>query len=466
MQETCLADLQNLEVFTDVPADQLQWLFDNSTCFDLQPGEFIFEEGDPVDRMFIILSGDLELYRLQSNNKASVAIFHKGNITGLLPFSRATVAMGYCQALSTAKVMACFKENLKELIVRHYELTQALVHVMTSRVREFTELAQQGEKMMALGKLSAGLAHELNNPAAAIVRSSSSLKSHLKSIPDVFKELISLNIQKEEIDLIHGTLVSAVSNPNRPHLTMLQRNELEDEVSDWLDEHEIRDAADMAENFVAFGILAKDLDEFNSHLPEGHLQSVLTWTNNSLITEQMVADIQEASKRIADLVGAVKIYTHMDGGGDKSFVDLHSGIRNTLAMMQYKIKKSGITVIEDFDASLPLIKALPGELNQVWTNIIDNATDVLDGQQQATLTIKTRKDHNDVHVYITDNGPGIPKDKQARIFDPFFTTKAIGKGTGLGLDVVSRIVKQHNGSVSVSSEPGKTEFMICFPINN
>ena len=466
MQEPCLKDLQNLEVFADVPASQLQWLFDNSECFELQPGEFLFEEGDPIDKMFIILSGNTELYRLQSNNKVSVANLHTGNITGLLPFSRATKAIGYCQCLEITKIMSCTKEKLKDLIVHHYELTQALVHVMTSRVREFTELAQQSEKMMALGKLSAGLAHELNNPAAAIVRGSSSLKNHLKSIPDVFKELISLNIQKDEIDLIHAKLVAAVTNPNRPVMTMLQRNNLEDEVTEWLDEHEINDAVDMAENFVSFGILVKDLEEFNSCLPEGHLQSVLTWTNNSLITEQMVADIQEASKRIAGLVGAVKIYTHMDGGGDKSFVDLHSGIRNTLAMMQYKIKKAGVKIIEDFDDSLPLIKALPGELNQVWTNIIDNATDALEGQSNPQLTIKTRKDHNDVHVYIEDNGHGIPKDKQSQIFDPFFTTKEIGKGTGLGLDVVCRIIKQHNGAISVTSEPGKTEFKVCFPINS
>ena len=465
MEPACLKDLTEIAVFSDVPQEQLKWLFDHSECFDLNPGDFIFEEGDPIDRMFVILKGNTELYRLQSNNKQTFAYLKAGNLTGILPFSRAVVAIGYCVCIEPTRVMACPKEKLKELVVHNYELTQALVHVMTSRVREFTELAQQNEKMMALGKLSAGLAHELNNPAAAIVRGSTSLKSHLKSIPDVFKDLISLNIQKEEIDLIHTKLAAAVNNPNRPVLSMMQRTELEDDITDWLDDHGVRNTMDMPENFVNFGFSVADLDQFRNCIPEGHMQSVLTLINNSLTTEQMVADIQEASKRIAELVGAVKTYTHMDGGSDKSYVDLHSGIRNTLAMLNYKIKKSGIELEEDFDETLPLIKALPGELNQVWTNLIDNATDALAGQEDAKLVITTQKEHNDVHVYITDNGPGIPENIKSKIFEPFFTTKEIGKGTGLGLDVVSRIMKQHNGTIALTSAPGKTEFKVCFPIN-
>jgi signal transduction histidine kinase len=183
------------------------------------------------------------------------------------------------------------------------------------------------------------------------------------------------------------------------------------------------------------------------------------------VTEKMVIDIEEASRRIAELVGSVKNFTHMDQGHGKQYADIHNGIRNTLTMLQYKVKKANVTVEQNFDTTLPAVNAMIGELNQVWTNLIDNALDAMETNGKGILEIKTVRDKDCVQVAVIDNGPGIPEDIKSRIFDPFFTTKEVGKGTGLGLDVVIRIVKQHQGTIKVNSVPGHTEFVVEFPIN-
>jgi signal transduction histidine kinase len=465
MKDIGVSDLKSIEVFRNVPDEQLQWMIDRSVHYELQEGENMGVPDEPMTGTHVIISGRIELYRLQNNTKHVIAEFASGTVTGILPFSRGKVYIAYAQCRELSQVMTFPKEHLKELIVSHYELTQALVIVMTSRVREFTSLEQQNEKMMALGKLSAGLAHELNNPASAIVRGSASLRSHLQLQPEAFKKLISIKMAPEEIDVVNASMFEALAMVERPVLTMMQRSEKEDGILAWLDDHGVTDSLDMAENFVEFGFDEVKLNELTHHIPGTDLSPVLKWININLTTERMVADIQEASKRIADLIGSVKNFTHMDRGGEKEFTDIHSGIRNTLIMLAYKLKKGNIAVTEEFDLSLPPVKAMVGELNQVWTNLIDNAIDALEAQPEPILTLITQRDKEFVKVIICDNGPGVPEEIKSRIFDPFFTTKPIGKGTGLGLDVVHRIVKQHQGSVTLHSWPGRTEFHVCFPIN-
>lgn len=248
-----------------------------------------------------------------------------------------------------------------------------------------------------------------------------------------------MRMESEDIDVVNGKMFAALNNPSRPVLTMMQRSEKEDEITDWLYDHDIKESNDMAENFVEFAFSVSVLEEIKNRIPSNDLEPILTWVNINFTTERMVADIQEASKRIADLIGSVKTFTHMDRGSNKEYVDIHSGIRNTLIMMNYKIKKAGISLIEEFDETIPPINAMVGELNQVWTNLIDNATDALESQKDATLTIRTRHEKEFAKVSIIDNGPGMPPEVKSRIFDPFFTTKAIGKGTGLGLDVVCKL---------------------------
>ena len=463
---TTINELLSFKIFEGIPEEQLSWFISKSECKVLEDGELLFAPEQPMDYTHVILTGNIRVLFATNNQQREIYLLEPGEITGTLPYSRATVSRASGISKGQSKVVSFHKRNFHELICNNHELTTRFVHEMTSRVREFTQLQTQNEKMMALGKLSAGLAHELNNPASAIVRSSTSLKEHLQLLPETFKHVISIRMTDEEVDAVNERMFAKLNNPNRASIkmSMMERAACEDDLVDWMEEHEIDNAMEMAENFVEFGFYEDDFNLFLKKVPESHLNAVLNWINNNLTTEKMVNDIQEASKRIAALVSSVKNFTHMDRAADKHLSNLHDGIRNTLTMLNHKIKKSNVNLIETFDPQLPEVNIMVSEMNQVWTNLIDNALDVIEGQADASLEIKSSSDGNFVRIHIIDNGPGVPDDIKNRIFEPFFTTKEIGKGTGLGLDVVNRIVNQHNGKVSLDSRPGRTDFEVCIPI--
>lgn len=465
MQIATTGWLKALPTLKDVPEDQLQWMIDNSQHFSMPEGNYLFKMGDPLVGTYIIIEGKVRLLLRQGNEMRDLYDLEVGSISGFLPFSRAKRVTVHAKVVKNGTFMILPKEAFRDMISRHFELTEALVHILTDRVRDFTSLQQQSEKMVALGKLSAGLAHELNNPAAAIVRGSTSLLQHLKLQPESFKDVMAIKMSEEEVDLVGQKLFEVLGRPEKPKLSLMARTEQEDDIRDWLEDHKVSNAGEIAENFLDYSFTCDDLRIFKDHIPDNYLSPVFNWINSNLVTERMVQDIQESSQRISVLVQSVKNFTHMDQGKGKELTDVHTGITNTLTMLQYKLKKGNITLVTEFDQQLPKIMAMVGELNQVWTNIIDNAIDALDGKANGQLTIRTEQDHDFAKICIIDNGPGIPEEIQTMIFDPFFTTKDIGKGTGLGLDVVNRIVAQHRGSVKVHSKPGHTEFVICFPIN-
>lgn len=465
MQTVTISWLKSLEVFNNVPDEQLQWLMDHSEHHQLNDGEYLFEPGHPITGPHIIVSGKMHLYMMQNGARREVTTFEQGDITGYLPYSRGKVAGGYAQASSNLELLSLPTEKVQEMIKNHFELTQALVHVMSNRVRDFTALQQQNEKMMALGKLSAGLAHELNNPASAIVRDSVSLKEHLRLEPKMFRDMATMALNKEQVDALNNELFEVLEVTDRPHLSLKERTTLEDEIAAWFEEQEIDNADLIAESFVDFNFSVANLSACAKEIPKESLSPVFNWISNLLITERMVDDIQESSRRIAVLVNSVKNFTHMDMAQDKQYADIHTGIRNTLTMLGYKIRKGNITVIEDYEETLPQVKCFIGELNQVWTNLIDNALDAMEPNQKGTLILKTERDRDFVQVCLRNDGPVIDAAILSRIFDPFFTTKPMGKGTGMGLEVVQRIIHQHNGSVKVKSSAERTEFVVCFPIN-
>jgi signal transduction histidine kinase len=465
MNNVTLEELKAIPGLQAVPDNQLQWFLDAGDTIEVQEGERIFEKGEPLDRTYVMVEGRMRICAVQGGKMREILVVKEQSVTGYLPFSRATNTFGYGECIKKARMFRVYKNKINEAIKLHYELTEALVHIMASRIRDFTSQQQQIEKMFALGKLSAGLAHELNNPASAIARGASSLQGKIKQMPIMFKQTAGLNIAPEKIDSINELLISKTHQTNKPVLSMMERADLEDGLADWLADHDIRDF-DIAENFTEFGFTPADLDHMNSCTPSPQLHVVLAWMNNYLLAEKMVSDIKESSHRISELVNSVKTFTHMDRDTDKQLLDIHAGIRNTLTMLNYKIKKGNIQVIENFDTSLPQVRALAGELNQVWTNIIDNAIDAMTENGSGILEIRTRQEGLFVCVYIKDNGPGIPQEVQSQVFDPFFTTKDMGKGTGLGLDVATRIIRQHNGTVKLTSVPGNTEFIVCFPMND
>jgi signal transduction histidine kinase len=465
MQTVTVDWLHSIDELRDVPEPQLQWVIDNSEILYIRDGEFFFRPGMPAVGAYIMITGRIHVYDIVNQEMRDVVMLEPKAISGYLPFSRGLTINVYAQAMADSSMLLLPKETFREMISRNYELTQALVHVMTNRVRTFTSLQQQDEKMMALGKLSAGLTHELNNPAAAIVRSSASLLEHLKLEPADFKQIMAIRMDEKEVDAVEQKLWEVLDRPGKPNLTLMERTELEDKITAWLEEHEVQRAAEIAENFLEDGFTCDDLRDFKAHIPAPYLSPVFNWINSNLVTRKMVADINEASRRISDLVKSVKNFTHMDQGKGKELTDIRDGIRNTLTMLHYRFKKENVALVEEYDEKLPRINAMVGELNQVWTNLIDNALDAMEPAGRGELTIRTEKERESAKISITDNGPGIPAEIQSRIFEPFFTTKEIGKGTGLGLDVVCRIVKQHHGSIRVQSKPGETIFVVCFPIN-
>ncbi len=461
MKALTIEDIKVVREFAAVPDVQLQWLMHQGETIILEQGELLFNAGEPVNTLYLLLDGKMRICAFQSGAQKELRIIDAGQATGYLPYSRATITPAFCEALKKSWVFKCTADKLKAGIADNYELFEAMVHMMVNRVREFTSIQQQNEKMFALGKLSAGLAHELNNPAAAISRAAALLQTQVKQMPGLFRTVAGLSISHDKIEKIHNIIDHKI-NTEPAALSMMEKAAREDELSDWLYENNFKDTD--TEGLVERGFTIDDLAVFKSCTSSEELPVLLAWISNYLVTNKMADDIRASSERISDLVGAVKNFTFMDKDANRQMVDIHGGIRNTLIMLNHKIKKANINVIENFDDTMPKIKALPGELNQVWTNLIDNAIDAMEINNKGNLIITSKHDDRFVKVYIKDDGPGIPKDIQQNIFAPFFTTKEMGKGSGLGLDVVSRIMLQHNGQVKVKSEPGATEFEICIPI--
>lgn len=456
-----LQTLRQIPALAQVPEAELEWLRAQSTVRHLSPGDFLFRKGDPIDQMHIVLSGVLSLKVEQSGQYRESVRLGAGSITGALPYSRAKNAMANGEAQEPAEVLSLPKTEFPEMIRTHYELVEALVHTMTTRVREFTAARQQDDKMMALGKLSAGLAHELNNPVSAIVRGAQAFRAHTQLIPKGLGTLVSAGFSGQQVEQIHTLLTHKMANGLQT-LTMIQRSDLEDELMEWLEAHGVAEADELAEHFADFGLNTEELDELAQAMTEPQLVGAMEWMASVLLAEKMAEEIEQASRRVSELVGAIKSYSHMDRSQDQSLIDLWQGIESTLTLLNHKLKSKQIKVLREQPDALPRVNAFPSELNQVWTNLIDNAIDAM--EQGGILRISTQPEGDAVRIVVADNGSGIPEDVQPKIFDPFFTTKKIGQGTGLGLELVwNIIVNRHNGSIKVRSEPGKTEFEICLP---
>ncbi|WP_461092947.1 ATP-binding protein [Spirosoma gilvum] len=466
-----LENLRQFPAFQTVPDEQLQWVIDHGEAVQFPEETLIYKPGDTVDFLFLLLEGRIRIEFGAGGLSDEMIIYDKYAIVGLLPFSRMKTFSNRLVAEKQTHILRLHRDQIRALTQSCYELTAVMVHQMTTRVRDFTKQTQQNEKMASLGRLSAGLAHELNNPVAAVIRSAETLKAHLRTSSEAFKAIMNLKLTDQQIDSVNtmffGKLDQWLAKSSTKPLTLLERSNLEDELTDWLDDHGVDDALDLVGPLVEYGFSVTDLDWILEKVGDDNLVSVINWLVNNLVTEDLVSDISEASKRISTLVGSIKNYTHMDRGAGKEEIRLAEGIHSTLTLLNHKVKNKHITVNLNLPDNLPVVCGWPGELNQVWTNLIDNAIDALpDGGQ---IDISSQLDHqaNGLDFVLTkviDNGSGIPADIQDKIFEPFFTTKEIGKGTGLGLDIVQGIVKHHNGAIKVHSVPGRTEFSICLPV--
>lgn len=456
--------LQNIEAFQNLDSNDMAWLASNSKVLSFEKDEFFFKPSDPADNLYIVLQGSFNVYFEREGRRNNVGELKVNDITGLLPYSRMKEARASAEALESSKVLALHRDKFNEMICEHHQLTSAFVHIMTDRTRNFTTIQQQNEKLASLGKLSAGLAHELNNPSAAVVRSSEALKQHLQSTPEKFKMVMEIDVTTEQVDTVNKVLFGRMEKAASQKLTLMEKTALEDDLADWMDEKDIEESMEWAEVLAEYGFLDEDLDEINTVVPDENLRAVIGWITSNIITDKMVDEIADASQRISELIGSIKSYTHMDKAQDKQDTDLHKGLQSTVTMLGHKQRSNKVSIVEDF-GDIPLVQGYPGEVNQVFTNIIDNALDAM-AESGGTLTLKTEMNENFVLVKINDTGSGIPEDVVQKIFDPFFTTKAMGQGTGMGLDLVMKIMKSHHrGDVKVDSKPGDTTFTLCFPKN-
>ena len=467
MQPDSIKELKKVTALGDLTDEHLQWIADHSEYHEYEEGEVIMKTGEVPGYMMFIIEGVLSFYMNKSGTLVHYFDFANddtsGGATGLLPYSRMKVSPGTSIASSRLRCFRMHKDHFIELERLNPDLIQRLIGYMTERARSFATTQLQYEKVSALGKLAAGIAHELNNPAAAINRISSELSRRLKENYGLTEKLLQYKISATHLQSIRSMVEQKEKEyENKKKLSPVQQMQREDEINDWLEQHGLHDNNLAGETFADAGFTEEDLESIREDAGRDAYIQVLLWVENLLSSQRVIKDLEEASTRISNLVGAIKSHVHMDQTNDLQPTDIHHDIENTLTLMGYKLREKNILVKKIFCGNLPAVPAYVGELNQVWTNIIDNAIYAL--QKDGELIIETTCDSKKVTVKFIDNGTGIPPEIISRIFDPFFTTKKVGDGTGIGLDLVNRIIKHHSGEIKVNSKPGKTEFIICIPV--
>jgi signal transduction histidine kinase len=454
-----VAKLRKVHVFEDLCDEDLAWFISQCEERRAAPGDIIVREGDSPEFMMVMLEGEMRARSEHGSPDGPVFTVQAGEVTGMLPFSRLKVIGVTGRAVLPSHYLGFPVTQFPALFQRLPELVRRLVGLLADRVRSVTRAEQQHEKLAALGKLSAGLAHELNNPSAAARRSAAALRDCLLRLREAARtteigpEDCGLLAEREEE--IRTTLKPAQFKDE------FARVEREEAIQSWLESHKVADAWKLSPSLADAGLTDAHLASF-AGAAGASVGPELTRFATLLEMERIAEELEHSSARISDLIKAIKEYSYMDQGPMQE-VDIERGLETTLTIMNHKLKR-GITVIRDYTPNLPKVMSSGSELNQVWTNLIDNAADAMNGNGK--LTVRTAHEHDFVLVEIADNGTGIPPEALSRIFDPFFTTKGVGQGTGLGLDVVSRIIKNVGGQISVTSVPGNTRFQVRIPVQS
>src|ERR1700685_361985 len=452
------SELLRIPSFADLPDDQLDWFLSQAQELDYKAGDTYLRQGTPADSMFVILDGQLEVHGDMGGDAISFSL-KAGDVTGALPFSRMTHFKVNGRSVTDSRVLRFPSALFPELVQKMPELAKRLVGLMADRIRETTRIEQQRDRLAALGKLSAGLAHELNNPASAAKRATGQLREVLKKIKNASLELGRRELtsaQRAEIEKLETSFIQRDEPPPDP----LAASDLEEQVDSLLRSHGQNDLWQLAADLAKKNIKPEALESLFAALDAGTARAALVRIAASVEIANLLNEIESSTSRISDLVGAIKEYTHMDQAPVQN-VDIVKGLESTLTILNHKLKH-GVAVQRDYFPVPLLVNSFGSELNQVWTNIIDNAIDAMHGTGE--LRVRTYLEDDCAVVEIGDNGPGIPDEVHPHIFEPFFTTKGVGEGTGLGLDTVQRIVKKHRGNIQVSSKPGNTCFQILLPL--
>jgi signal transduction histidine kinase len=442
------------------PREQLEWLAERSLVHCFQPGDTIMQVGEPIRALFVILTGHTVIRVNRGGGSRKLMEWFGGDVSGVLPFSRLGAPPGRVTAEEPSELAMMSSEHFPELIARCPELTAIFVHVMLDRARRFTKADLHDEKMLSLGRLSAGLAHELNNPASAVARSAKELRGGLAELEASALALGAVGLSAEQLAAIAKVRSQCEMTGSRLELSPLERADRQDAVAGWLDRRGIR--PEVAEAVADTPLSVENLEPLAKALDNDALGFALHSLGAGHRVRALSAELQAAADRIHALVAAVKGFTHMDQTDVPKPVAIGQGLADTIMMLRSKSKSRSVTVSLEVPDDLPPVEGFGGELNQVWQNLIDNAIDAAPDSGHVDVSAERRD--NSVVVRVVDDGDGIPPERAERLFEPFFTTKPQGLGTGLGLDIARRLVLQHDGHIEFDSRKGRTEFRVTLPL--
>lgn len=442
------------------PREELEWLAAHGDLRHLAIGDSTAAEGEPITGMWIVLSGHISIRIHRDGGFRKVMEWRGGDVTGLLPYSRLTKPPGTVRADEQTEVLYVDGSHFRELIERCHGITAILVHVMLDRARAFTSSDLQVEKVLSLGRLAAGLAHELNNPASAVARSAATLGQDLADVEAASRALAAAGLSHEEVSALERVRVSCATEDDSIGRSPIERADREDAIAGWLADHgvDVRLAESLADSVVTVDAF----DELASTLDGARLDAAIRWVASICGARRLAGEIETAASRIHHLVAAVRGFTYLDQATTPKSVDIAKGLSDTLIVLRSKARARSVTTNLVVAPDLPCVDGYGGELNQVWANLIDNALDA--EPSGGHIDVSAGVEGRFLVVRVSDNGPGIPAEVQARVFEPFFTTKPVGIGTGLGLDIARRIMARHEGSLEFTTEPGHTEFRALLPL--
>ena len=457
--------LRKIPLFAELANDDLESLCQIVREYHLPEGDVLFEEGDSGDIAYIIRSGEVDIVKISQNREILLAKRGPGEVFGEIALVFDSPRTATVRARTETELVGIGREDLRKLLQISPSAAASMFDIVLSRWQNTQNLLRQSEKMAQLGTFTAGIAHELNNPATAVQRSSDHLNTALFASAHTFMRLVREGLTPHQQAVLEKYVLAAQQQARHmPELDALARSDREAELEEWLEDHGVQTAWETATTLVNLNYTNEQLEELAAEYGDDKLGTILDWLNNNYTIFNLLNELQQGAVRISSIVKALKSYTYLDQAPIVR-TNIHQGLDDTLIILRHKIK-SDIRVRRDYDPTLPEIDAHGSELNQVWTNLIDNAADALRGAgtPDPTITLRTRQEGPWIIVTIEDNGPGIPTDVLPRIFEAFYTTKPIGQGTGLGLDISYNIVvRKHKGDIRVKSEPGLTQFQVWLP---
>ncbi len=461
MDSQTLNIVRQTPLFAGLTDDQLDCIRPGEMV-TLETGQTLFKEAGPADHFFVLLAGELSVTKIYDKQEIVIGTSKPGMFMGEISLFLDAPWAATGRATKHSRLFRLDKDNFWRMLSTCHSVAQKVFRTAATRVRNLEGYSQQREKLISLGTMAAGLAHELNNPAGAARRASAHLQQSVQQTQKVVCALSKTLTPAHWKHLADGLQEALKRAAQIAPLASLARSDREETLAAWLAQQQVAEGWQLAPALVNAGLDADWLAALISGLPPGSAGAAIGWLESNLMLKSLTAELEQSTGRISELVKAVKAYSYMDQSPMQE-VDIHEGIENTLAILGHKLKR--VTVVRAFAPDLPRITAYGSELNQVWTNLIDNAVGALKGS--GTITVGTRVDNEAIVVEITDNGPGIPPEVQSRIFEPFFTTKGVGEGTGLGLVICQRIVAdRHGGEIEFESQPGNTTFKVRLPIRN